>query len=83
MAFRANCLCMKCQIQFTRNNKKNIISLSSAEFAHSIVSIKSREISKGDHSDLSDLTIFALLLNATCSGKNLLPLGAGGANSFL
>ena len=25
--------CMKCQILFTRENKKNIISLASAEFA--------------------------------------------------
>ena len=30
---------MKCQILFSRNNKKNI-SLSFAEFAHSMVSIK-------------------------------------------
>ena len=31
---------MKCQILFSRKNKKNIISLWSAEFAHSIVSVK-------------------------------------------
>ena len=30
---------MKCQILFSRKNKKNDISLSSAEFAHSLVSI--------------------------------------------
>ena len=30
---------MKCQILFSRKNKKNIISLSSAEFAHSIESV--------------------------------------------
>ena len=31
---------MKCQILFSRKNKKNMISLSSAEFAHSMVSVK-------------------------------------------
>ena len=31
---------MKCQILFPRENKKNIISVSSAEFAHSMVSVK-------------------------------------------
>ena len=31
---------MKCQIQFSRKNKKNIISWSSAESAHSMVSVK-------------------------------------------
>ena len=32
---------MNCQILFSRKNKKkNIISLSSAEFAHSIISVK-------------------------------------------
>ena len=31
---------MKCQILFSRKNKKNIISLSSAEFAHSMVNVK-------------------------------------------
>ena len=31
---------MKCQILFSRKNKKNIISLSSAESAHSVVSAK-------------------------------------------
>ena len=30
---------MKCQILFSRKNNKNIISLSSAEFADSIVSV--------------------------------------------
>ena len=30
---------MKCQILFSRKNKKNIISLSSAEFARSMVSV--------------------------------------------
>ena len=33
-------ICMKCQIIFSRKNKKNIISLSSAEFVHSRVRIK-------------------------------------------
>ena len=32
-------ICMKCQILFSRENKKNIISLSSAESAHSVVSV--------------------------------------------
>ena len=30
---------MRCQILFSRKNKKNIISLSSAESAHGMVSI--------------------------------------------
>ena len=30
---------MKCQILFSRKNKKSIISLSSAEFAHSMISV--------------------------------------------
>ena len=30
-------VCMKCQILFSRQNKKNIISLSSAEFAHGVI----------------------------------------------
>ena len=30
---------MKCQILFSRKNKKNIISFSSAEFAQSMVSV--------------------------------------------
>ena len=29
-------ICKKCQIQFSRKNKKNVISLSSVEFAHSM-----------------------------------------------
>ena len=32
-------ICMKSQIPFSRKNKKNIISLLSAEFAHSMVSV--------------------------------------------
>ena len=31
---------MKCQILFSRKNKKNIISLLSAQFAHNMVSFK-------------------------------------------
>ena len=31
---------MRCQILFAGKNKKNIISLSSAEFAHNMVSVK-------------------------------------------
>ena len=30
---------MKCQILFSRKNKKNVISLSSAEHAHSVISV--------------------------------------------
>ena len=30
-------ICMKCQILFPRKNKKNILSLPSAEFTYSIV----------------------------------------------
>ena len=33
---------MKCQILFSRKNKKNIISLSYAEFAHHMASIKGK-----------------------------------------
>ena len=36
-------ICMKCQILFSRKNKKNITSLSSAESALSVVSVKLRE----------------------------------------
>ena len=32
-------ICMKCQILFSRKNKKNIMRLSSAEFAHSMGSV--------------------------------------------
>ena len=32
-------VCMKCQILFSGKNKKNIISLSSAEFARSMLSV--------------------------------------------
>ena len=31
---------MNCQIQFSRKYKKNIISLSSAEFGHSMASVR-------------------------------------------
>ena len=31
---------MKCQVLFSMKNKKTIISLPSAEFAHSMVSVK-------------------------------------------
>ena len=31
---------MKCQIRFSRKNKKNNISLSSAEFAHKVVKLR-------------------------------------------
>ena len=34
---------MKCQILFSRQNKKNIISLSSAKIAHSTVSVVKRK----------------------------------------
>ena len=30
-------ICMKCQIQFSRKNKKNLINLLSAESVHSMV----------------------------------------------
>ena len=33
-------ICFKCQILFSSRNKKNIISLSSAETAYSVVSVK-------------------------------------------
>ena len=35
---------MKCQIFFSRKNKKNITSLLSAESAHSMVSVKSEAL---------------------------------------
>ena len=34
---------MKCEILFSRKNKKSIITLSSAEFAHSIVNVKRQQ----------------------------------------
>ena len=34
---------MKCQILFSRKNKTNISSLSSAEFAHNMVSVKYKD----------------------------------------
>ena len=40
-------ICMKCQILFSRKNKKSIISLLSAEFAHSVVSVKVDPFSEG------------------------------------
>ena len=33
----------KCQIMFSGRNKKNIINLSSAEFAHRVVNVKKME----------------------------------------
>ena len=33
-------ICMTCQILFSRRNKKNIVILSSAKSAHSMVSVK-------------------------------------------
>ena len=33
-------ICMKCQILFSGNNKKNIINLPSAEFAQRVVKVK-------------------------------------------
>ena len=43
MTFHANCLetvCMKFQIRFSTKNKKNIINLTSAEFAQRVVKVK-------------------------------------------
>ena len=36
-------ICMKCQIQFSGKNKKNIINLSSAENAQRVVKVKQRK----------------------------------------
>ena len=36
---------MKCHILFSRKNRENIISLLSAESAHSVVSIKTVDVS--------------------------------------
>ena len=36
---------MKCQILFSRKNKKNITNLSSADSAHSLVSVNLHEVS--------------------------------------
>ena len=38
--FSTETICMKCQILFSRKSKKNIISLSSAESADSMVRVK-------------------------------------------
>ena len=43
MTFHANCLetiCIKCQNLFSGKNKKNIISLASAEFAERMLKVK-------------------------------------------
>ena len=47
MGFDSSCklspvetVCMKCQILFSEKNKKNIISLLSAEFAPRVVKVK-------------------------------------------
>ena len=32
-------ICMKCQILFSGKNKKNVLDLSSAEFAHGVLSV--------------------------------------------
>ena len=40
--------CMKCQILFSRESKKNITNLSSAEFAHSMLIIIRNWIDYGD-----------------------------------
>ena len=37
-------ICMKCQILFSGENNKNIISLRSAEFAHSMVSVNIKTV---------------------------------------
>ena len=37
---------MKCQFLFSRKNTKNIISLSSAEFAHIIVGVRTPAVPK-------------------------------------
>ena len=41
LTLHANCLtiCMKCQILFPKENKKAMISLSTAEFGHSTVRV--------------------------------------------
>ena len=44
LTFHANCfksICMKCQILFSRKNKKNITNLSSAELVKRVVKVKS------------------------------------------
>ena len=38
---------MKCQILFSKKNKKNTTNLSSAESAHRVVSVKSKKTCDG------------------------------------
>ena len=44
---------MKCQILFSRKNKKNIISLSSAESASSLISVKALVTTAADGNIIS------------------------------
>ena len=49
---------MKCRITYSRKNKENIVSLSSAEFVHSMVNVNSINLGKSRSSYiyLFDLT---------------------------
>ena len=49
---------MKCQILFTRKNKKNIVSLSSAEPAHILVSVKVKVFSDCKETMKTPLDVF-------------------------
>ena len=53
---------MKCQSLFSGKNKKNIISLSSAEFAHITVKFKRNfnEFNKLPHSQYNKIFFFSL-----------------------
>ena len=50
---------MKCQILFSWKNKKNIIGLSSAESAHSVVSVNNYNYF---HADINSLFMYTYLL---------------------
>ena len=52
-------ICMKCQILFSGKNKKNIINLSSAEFANWVINVKLYYINYilvNNHSKITTLT---------------------------
>ena len=59
---------MKCQILFSRKNKKNIICLSSAESAHSMVSVNRKNL-------LTEGEIFPLKIAPSEKGDKYVHVG--------
>ena len=61
---------LKCQILFSRKNKENIISVSSAEFPHSMVSVN---ISMVKRLDVQILNV--IMISITLRGIDMLTRG--------